>query len=151
MAMWTDPGRVFYEGRSAAGGAIRVTSAWCQVGETGYPIEELDVVGVARGARRGWHGGRVVGVLAVGVALIAVAVAIAVGWTRQIWPAITVALIGTVALTILPSALDRVLRRPYEIWAEYRGAGVRLFVTEDREQYGQVARALVRAREWHGR
>lgn len=146
--MWTDPGRVFYEGRSAAGGSIRVTSTWCQVDETGYPIRELGLVGVARGARRGWHGPRVVGVLAVGTAFVAVAVAVALGWTRQVWPAVAVALIGTAALTVLPAALDRVLRRPYEIWAEYRGTGVRLFVTEDREQYGQVARALVRAREW---
>lgn len=149
--MSIDPGRVLYEGRSAAGGHIVVTSAWCLVDGAGYPIEELDVVGVARGHRGGLHGRRAVRVVLVGVALVGVAAAIALGWTRQVWPAVAVAAIGTVALTVLPSALDRVLRRPYEIWAEYQGAGVRLFVTEDPEQYGQVARALVRAREWQGR
>jgi hypothetical protein len=149
--MSTDPGRVFYEGRSAAGGHICVTSAWCLVEGADYAIGELDLVGVARGHRDVLHTRKVVGFVAVAGVLLLVAVAIALGWTRQIWPAVIVAVIGTVALTVLPSVLDRMLRRPYEIWAEYRGAGVRLFVTEDREQYGQVARALVRAREWHGR
>lgn len=148
--MWTDPGRVLYEGRSAAGGHICVTAAWCLVNGAQYDMAELDLVGVARGSRGALRIRKVVGIAAVAVALLAVAVAIGAGWTRRVWPAAAVAAVGTVAITVLPSALDRLLRRPYEIWADYHGTGVRLFVTEDREQYGQVARALVRAREWHG-
>jgi hypothetical protein len=146
-----DPGRVLYDGRSAEGGHIRVTSQWCLVDDAGYPIVELRAVGVARGSRDVLDRRRIGVVGAVGGALVLVAAAIALGWTRQVWPAVAVALIGTVALTMLPAALDTVLRRPYEIWAEYRGAEVRLFVTEDREQHGKVARALVRALELHDR
>lgn len=149
--MWADPGRVLYEGRSAGGGGhICVTASWCVVdGSSRYPIGELDLLGVSRGDRGALHARKMVWISAVAVALLLVGVAISQGWTRHLGPAVAVAAIGTVALTIMPAALGRVFRRPYEIWAEYRGAEVRLFATEDREQYGQVARALVRARELH--
>ena len=79
--------------------------------------------------------------------LALVVVAIGRGWTSDLGAAIAVAVAGTAAVTFLPSALANVLRRPYEIWAEYDGRLVSLFATFDKEQFGQVARALIRARE----
>lgn len=149
--MWVEPGRVLYQGRAVAGREeICVTETWCVVNGSRYPIEELNLLGVTRGTRDALHARKIVWVVAVAVALLLVIVAIRSGWTRQAWPAVAVAVVGTAAITAIPAALGRVLRRPYEIWAEFHGAEVRLFATEDREQYGQVARALVRARESHG-
>jgi hypothetical protein len=150
--MQADPERVLYDGRGApAGGHICVTATWCTVNGSRYPIFELDLLGVTRGRRDLRHGRKIVSTAVVAALLIATVVAIGSGWTRQIWAALAVATAGTVAITLLPSTVGAALRRPYEIWALYRGTEVLLFVTEDREQYGQVARALVRARELHGR
>lgn len=149
--MAIDPGRVLYEGRSRpAGRLITVTEAWCEVDGSRYPIAELDVLGVTRGNRLAPGARRVAALAVLGVTLLLMAMAIGSGWTRTLWPAVTIALVGTVAVAVMPSALGAVLRRPYEIWGSYRGAEVRLFVTDDAEQHGQVARALVRAREVHG-
>jgi hypothetical protein len=40
--------------------------------------------------------------------------------------------------------------RSYELWALVRGQSVRLFRTRDVREFGQVSRALVRAREYAG-
>lgn len=40
--------------------------------------------------------------------------------------------------------------RCYELWADYRGQRVRLFRTHDAREFGQVCRALMRAREHAG-
>jgi uncharacterized protein DUF6232 len=144
--------RVLYEGRSGSGGArIWVTERWCVVDGGRYRIAELDLLGVTRGRRDLLHGRKVLGLGLVLTALAVVLLAIGSGWTREIRAALVVTAIGTAAVTAVPSILARVLRRPYEIWARYRGGEVLLFATEDAEQYGQVARALVRARELHGR
>jgi len=71
----------------------------------------------------------------------------AAGWTAELGAALAVAVVGIAAVTFLLSALAGVLRRPYEIWAEYRGRPVCLLATFDSEQFGQVSRALLRARE----
>jgi hypothetical protein len=143
-----DPERVLYEGRGQGeGGHICVTARWCVVDGSRYPIAELDLLGVTRGRRDALHASKVIGVAVIAGALVLMVIAIGSGWTRQMWAALVVATVGTIAITFMPAALGKVLRRPYEIWASYRGADVRLFVTEDAEQYGQVARALVRARE----
>jgi hypothetical protein len=140
--------RVLYEGSSRRAGArICVTTHWCIVDEAEYPIAELDNLGQSRGSRDLLH---VPGLVSLGLAaglLIFVIVAIGRGWTAEIESALAVAVVGTVAVTFLPAALTRVLRRPYEIWAEYQGSPVYLFGTFDKEQFGQVSRALVRAKE----
>jgi hypothetical protein len=149
--MQADGGRVLYEGHSTPAGAhIRVSDRWCVVDGRHYPIGELGLVGVTRGHRDMLRGRKIVGLVAVVAALVLVVLSIRSGWTREIRAAVVVALVGTAALTAVPSILGRVLRRPYEIWARYRGTDVLLFVTEDAEQYGQVARALIRARELYG-
>jgi hypothetical protein len=144
----SESGRVLYEGRAhGRGGHICVTARWCVVNGSRYPIGELDLIGVSRGRRDALHARKVIGLATVTGMLVLMIVAIGSGWTRQMWTALAVAAAGTVAITFMPSAVGAALRRPYEIWARYRGAEILLFATEDPEQHGQVARALVRARE----
>jgi uncharacterized membrane protein YdfJ with MMPL/SSD domain len=140
--------RVLYKGRSARTGTwICVTTRWCIVDRERYPVAELTLVGAARGERDLTRARKGIGLAVVVIVLILTAVAIRSGRTREIWTALGVTVAATTALTALPAALSRFLRRTYQIWAHYRGAQVLLFDTDDQEQYGQVARALIRARE----
>ncbi len=41
----------------------------------------------------------------------------------------------------------RVLRRPYELWAEYRGLTVRVLTYHDPAAFHQICRALARAQD----
>lgn len=153
--MQADHERVLYEGRSArSGGWIRVTTHWCMVGVppyagavAQYPVAELNLVGAARGGRDVFRPRRALTLAVVVVALVVAVVAIGSGRTREVWAAVAVSAAATVAITALPSVLGRFLRRSFQIWALYRGTQVLLFDTDDEEQYGQVARALIRARE----
>jgi hypothetical protein len=143
-------GRILFEGRTlkrGGGGWIRVTTRCCMVNGYRYPIEELDVLGVSRGPRSVLRARSVTVAVAVLVGLVLLVYAIAVGWTRNLWVALAFTVLGTVAVTAIPAAVIGVMRRPYEIWAEHRGRLVLLFGTYNQERYGQVARALIRARE----
>jgi hypothetical protein len=40
--------------------------------------------------------------------------------------------------------------RSYELWARFRGQQVRLFRSDDAREFGQVCRALLRARQLGG-
>jgi hypothetical protein len=141
-------GRVLYEGWSARPGRrICVTTKWCFASGSRYPVAELDLLGTSRGPRDVLHVRRAAGLVVVLALLVVVSVAICGGWTRGIWIALGVTIVATAAVTALPSMIGRFLHRPFQIWAQYRGTPVLLFETEDREQYGQVARALIRARE----
>lgn len=55
------------------------------------------------------------------------------------------------AVFLLPAALalvgDRWRPPPYELWGWHQGAEVLLFSADDERQFGQVTRALLRARE----
>jgi hypothetical protein len=146
--MQPDRERVLYEGRSARSGTwICVTTRWCMVDRDRYPVAELTLVGAARGERDLLRLRKAAGLAVVVIVLVVAFVAIRSGRTREIWTALGVTVAATTALTVLPAALGRFLRRTYQIWAHYRGAQVLLFDTADQEQYGQVARALIRARE----
>jgi hypothetical protein len=146
--MHADEGRVLYEGWSAQPGLrICVTTRWCFASGGRYLVAELDLLGASRGPRDVLHVRRVAGLLAVVAALVLVLIAICGGWTRGIGIALVATFVATAAITALPSVIGRFLHRPFQIWARYRGTPVLLFETEDREQYGQVARALIRARE----
>jgi hypothetical protein len=48
---------------------------------------------------------------------------------------------------VVLAAIGRLRPRPFELWAEYRGMTVQLFYSDSEREYGQVCRALVRARE----
>jgi Family of unknown function (DUF6232) len=140
--------RVLYQGRcERTGRHIQVTTRWCVAGSTRYPIGDLDQVGFRRGPRRRPPRRAAVGLAVVLVALLLTIVAMSAGWTRSLGAAAGVAVIATAAVTLMPAVAGAALRRPYEIWARYREEPVLLFATHDRQQHGQVARALIRARE----
>jgi hypothetical protein len=140
--------RLLYQGGSARPGyEIRVTTRWCVVNGTRYPISDLSALATGRGRRELGSRDRIVALAGLAAVLVVVCVAIGTGWTRQIWIALAAAILVTVAVSVLPAVLGVALRRPYQIWARYQDAPVLLFVTEDPEQHGQVARALLRARE----
>jgi hypothetical protein len=146
--MTSDQGRVLYQGRyEPAGFEICVTTNWCIVNGTRYPMSGLSMFGSSRGRHDLRQGRRVIGLAIVTIVLVLVSIAICGGWTRQLWVALVVAVVATAAVTALPAVLGTALRRPYQIWARYRGAPVLLFTTRDPEQHGQVARALMRARD----
>lgn len=143
-----DYGRVLYDGWSQRSRmSICVTTRWCIVNGQPYPVAELDLVGLSRGTIDPLRTRRSIVLAIMVVALVLVAVAISRGWTRELWIALAVTAVATVAVTALPSTLGTVLRRPFQIWAQHGGRPVLLFETQDPEQHGQVARALVRARE----
>jgi hypothetical protein len=140
--------RVLYEGSSKRSGvSICVTMNWCVSDGVHYPVAALGDLGKRRGERDPFHPPAIAGLVLVLAVLALVVVAIGRRWTADVGAAIGAAVLGTAAVTFLPSALAGVLRRPYEIWAEYEGRPVCLFATFDREQFGQVSRALLRARE----
>jgi hypothetical protein len=148
--MQADHGRVLYEGHSErTGSQILVTTQWCVASGVSYPISELGLLGTSRGRRDVLRAGKLAGLLALAAAVLLFVLAVRRGWTSQVWIAAAVTAVATVVVTAMPAVLGWIFRRPYEIWAHYRGSPVLLFATEDSEQYGQVARALVRARETH--
>lgn len=139
---------MLFDGSSKRSGIrIHVTTSWCVTDRVQYPIAGLHHLGQRRGDRDPLHIPAIAGLGLVLAMLALVVVAIGRRWTSDLDVALAVAVVGTAALTFLPSALAGVLRRPYEIWAEYEGRLVCLFVTFDKEQFGQVSRALLRARE----
>jgi len=145
--MWAND-RVLYDGSSKRSGVrICVTTSWCITDRIAYHIAGLDNLGQRRGERDPLHVPAIAGLGLVLTLLAFVVVAIGRRWTSELGAAIAVAVVGTAAVTFLPQALAGVLRRPYEIWAEYQGRPVCLFATFDKEQFGQVSRALLRARE----
>jgi hypothetical protein len=146
--MQPDRERLLYEGRSARSGSrILVTTRWCTVDGERYPVAELTLVGAARGDRDLLRARKAGGLVVVVIVLILAVIAIRSGRTRDIWTALAVSAAATTAVTFLPAALGRFLRRTFQIWALYRGTPVLILDTADQEQYGQVARALIRARE----
>jgi hypothetical protein len=62
-----------------------------------------------------------------------------------------VAWLAVLAVAVVPVVVAvfavRFQRRPYQIWADYRGEAVLVFSTLDEKTYGHVCRALIRARE----
>lgn len=146
--MRPDRERVLYRSGLGAASDILITTGHLTFNGVRYRLDELSGFGTVRGRRpMGRRRTRVTGLVAVVAALVVVFVAIGTGWTRQLWLALAAAIIVTVAVSFLPAVLGAALRRPYELWARYREAPLLLFVTEDAEQYGQVIRAVVRARE----
>ena len=74
--------------------------------------------------------------------------AVALSWSYFDDPVAWVG-VAVVALIPLGAALLvlRLRRRPYQLWADYEGARIMLLTCADRQVYGQISRALLRARE----
>ena len=129
--------RIYYEH-----GNVEVSDRWFVTAYGRYAVAEL----------RRLRGGRGVLPPAVNLAravagLTLFAVVVAFPFYRSD-PA---AWLGIAAIALVPVglavAVRRVYRRPYEMWADHRGATVLIFSTVDEKEYGHVTRALIRARE----
>ena len=142
------PPRMLYQGLGVGTGVhVQVTTRSCVVNHIVYPMADLTHIGVARSGLRRPSVPATAGLLLALLILILATVAVVARWTIRLSIAVVVAVAATAAVTALPAAAAAVLRRPYQIWAQHHGAPVLLFATLDRQQHGQVARALLRARE----
>jgi hypothetical protein len=141
-------------------GAVRVTSESLRIGPHAYPLAEFGQVWHERG-RRSW------GVLANRSALlmviigplVAAVLGIVVALRLHTSPTVTIAIVGAsilLGLAVGPVAdlllehVDSTYTRgshPLEIWAQWRGAPVRLLYTRDAMRFGKIYRALQRAME----
>jgi hypothetical protein len=125
---------------------IRVSGRWFIVGSRRYDVTELSHLRTVRGP----HDPLTIrAVITAGVVLAAIgAVMAASSASRPIKlsaiPALGAALLVPVVLAWVG---HRLRPRPFELWAEYRGMTVQLFYSDSEREYGQVCRALVRARE----
>lgn len=119
---------------------ISVTDHYLTVGGRRYEVAELYDVWTVRGPRDP---------LGVGAAVVAMMVlATAVAWSYYGRPMISA---GVAAIALIPAGLAltawKTRRRHYELWADYRGTDVQVLTVLDGEVYGQICRALIRARE----
>jgi hypothetical protein len=130
-------GRAYYD----AGGVL-VTSRWFVTPEGRYLIAELADVNLSRGP---YHP---LVTYTVG-ASFAFLFAVCVSWPffysdAQAWVGVAVISFVPIGLAL---ALLRIKPRTYEIWASHRGQRMPIFWTFDETTFGQVSRALMRARE----
>jgi Family of unknown function (DUF6232) len=126
--------RVFYDYDD-----VRVTSEALIIDDQRYQLAELRFLRGVRGPRSPlWvAAGIAAGVVAVLVALAARDLN-SRGWIGAgVLLAVPLAALGL-------AALDR--PRSRELWCDYRGRTVQILWTNDRYRYGQIHRALVRAR-----
>lgn len=125
---------------------VRVTSEMFLVAGRRFPIRELSDLRTARGPQDPLTV-RAVLVTAGAIALIGVAL----GYAGELYrlSARTYFLLGLAAFVPMAlAALGRRLRPPaYELWGRYRGSMILLFSSDQERQFGQVRRALIRARE----
>ena len=145
----------YYDDRS-----VRVTSETLRVGDRAYPLRGLTRVWQQRGARR-W--GSLAGRGALGVALIGplavAAIGILLAFRLDTSTTTTIAIVGGSVLVglatgpiadLLFERLDRSYARglhDLQLWADVRGRPVLLLHTHDALRFGQICRALQRARE----
>lgn len=125
---------------------VRVTSEAFLVAGRRFPISELSDLRTARGRQDPLT---VRAVAVTGAALGAIGVAL--GYAGELYrlSARTYLLLGLAAfIPMALAAIGRRLRPPaYELWGRYRGSMVLLFSTDQERQFGQIRRALIRARE----
>lgn len=129
---------------------ILVTVEVFRVGSRSYPVRELSALRTARGPQDPFA----VRLLALGGGVL-VAVGAGVTVSRQPADVGTATYLAMGAAAFVPVLMammgSRVRPRPYELWGDYRGVSTLLFRCPDERRYGQVTRALVRAREASGR
>lgn len=110
-----------------------------------FPVQQLSRLRTARGPRDVFTVRVAVGVGIVAAGLVAVAVAA----VRDGHMPLAVGAAMTAALSlVLVMISGRVLRpRAFELWAEFHGLTMLVFTSDSAVQYGQVTRAVLRARE----
>lgn len=129
-------GRTHYE---RAG--VCVTDQYLVVSGRRYEVGELNELRVIRGP----HDPVAVSALVFALVLVlAIAIGVSQHDSLSGWVTLT-----AVALIPLGTALVvcRVRRRRFELWATYRGVEVRVLDISRAEEFGQIRRALIRARE----
>lgn len=125
---------------------VCVTTEWFIVASRRFPIRELTGLHTARGPHHP------VAVRAVVVAWTMIAVIGAsisfLGDIHRVAPGVYLALGAAAFVPALITLLGQRLRpRAYELWARYRGRQMLIFATDSEREFGQVTRALIRARE----
>ncbi|MEU8262388.1 DUF6232 family protein [Micromonospora sp. NPDC048999] len=125
---------------------IVVTSERFNVGRNSWRVAELTQLWTARGP----HDRLALRVVVVTAALIGT-VGVLLGFTGGLQRLTATAYLALGAVGLLPLLLvaigDRWRPPAYELWGRHQGAEVLLFSSDDQRQFGQVARALRRARE----
>ncbi|MFD2766515.1 DUF6232 family protein [Micromonospora eburnea] len=125
---------------------IVVTDERFTVGRNSWPVAELTQLWTTRGP----HDRLAVRAVAVTAALIG-AVGVLLGFTGGLQRLTATAYLVLGAVGLLPLLLvmigDRWRPPAYELWGRHQGAEVLLFSSDDERQFGQVARAVRRARE----
>ncbi|MCZ7435793.1 DUF6232 family protein [Micromonospora sp. WMMC241] len=125
---------------------IVVTAERFSVGRTSWPVADITQLRTARGP----HDRLAVRAVAVSAALIA-SVGLLLGFTGGLERLTAGAYLTLGAVGLLPLLLvlagDRWRPPAHELWGRVRGAEVLLFSSDDERQFGQVTRALRRARE----
>ncbi|MCI4062318.1 DUF6232 family protein [Micromonospora sp. R77] len=125
---------------------IVVTTERFTVGHRSWPVPELTQLWTGRGA----HDRLAVRAVAVTAGTIG-AVGVLLGFTGGLERLTAGAYLALGAVGLLPVLLvlvgDRWRPPAYELWGRHRGVEVLLFSSDDERQFGQVTRALRRARE----
>ncbi|MEV0734137.1 DUF6232 family protein [Polymorphospora sp. NPDC050346] len=125
---------------------LYITTEWFVIGKRRYPIWELTNLRTGRGRRDPL----IVRSMLVTAAVVA-GIGVTLGFVRElhtISPATYLALGAAAMVPMLTAAVGYRLRpRPYELWADIRGRAVMVFSTDQERVYGQVSRALLRAKE----
>ncbi|WP_320067633.1 DUF6232 family protein [Micromonospora sp. RTGN7] len=125
---------------------IVVTTDRFTVGRTSWPISDLTHLHVTRGPHDR------LAVRAVGVSAVMIAaVGLLLGFTGGLQRLTAGAYLALGAVGLLPVLLAAAGARwrppPYELWGWHRGVQVLLFSSDDERQFGEVSRAVHRARE----
>ncbi|MFG1951043.1 DUF6232 family protein [Micromonospora sp. NPDC048830] len=125
---------------------IVVTADRFTVGSTTWQVADITHLHTSRGPHDRLAV-RAVAATAVVIAGVGVVLGFAGGLERLTARAY-LALGAVVLLPLLLAAVgDRWRPPPYELWGWYRGVEVLLFSSDDERQFGQVSRAVRRARE----
>lgn len=125
---------------------VEVTEEWFVASGYHYPVTELSNLRIARGRR---HPYTVRAMVVTTVVFLGLAAAMGLAEEPTNMGGGTYLAMATafVAPFLLAVVGERIWPRSYELWADYFGITVRLFVTDSEQQYGQVTRALLRAQE----
>ncbi|GAB3152188.1 hypothetical protein GCM10027290_42500 [Micromonospora sonneratiae] len=125
---------------------ISITGSWFVVGARRYSVSELSQLHTARGP----HDPLTVRAVAVTGVLLA-GIGVALGYTGGLYHLTAAAYLtlGVAALVpVLLAIIGHRWRPPaYELWGNYRGMTMLLFSSDQEREFGQVTRALLRARE----
>lgn len=126
--------------------AVIVTPQYFEVGGRRWPTSELVALRTVRGP---FDQLTVRAVAASGVSLLAVFAALSFGnGMHALGPAAYVVMGAAAFVPMLLGVIgNRTRPRVFELWGDYQGMSVRLFVSDSERQYGQVSRALLRAQE----